>query len=250
MRQLAAAVAVAAIGVLVTACGGDKGNGAASSSASAPANSAKPPIAQPALANLLLSPAEIDTILGMTGTKSKEKVDKLQDDSTKQQWPAGWKWPDDCLFAFAPAEAPVYAGSGNTAVAGDDDVAALPPDSNDLDPEVTQAVVLFPSANEAQAFFTKQTQAWPVCANRQFTTPGDADNPEINWTVGAVANTNGTLTTTLSMTMSKNGNSLSMSCQRALSVHNNVAIDASGCRKDPGDVATKVVDQIAGKIDK
>ena len=43
----------------------------------------------------------------MTGTKSKEKVDKLQDDSTKQQWPAGWKWPDDCLFAFAPATYPV-----------------------------------------------------------------------------------------------------------------------------------------------
>jgi hypothetical protein len=77
---------------------------------------------QAALSGFLLTPAEIDGVLGVTGTQSKEKTDKLMDDNAKQQWPAGWKFPDDCIFAIGPGETPVYAGSGNTAVSGDDDV--------------------------------------------------------------------------------------------------------------------------------
>jgi hypothetical protein len=51
--------------------------------------------------------------------------------------------------------------------------------------------------------------------------------------------------------MSNNGAPvLSMGCQRALTVRNNVAIDVSGCRKDPGDLGLKAAGQIAAKVDK
>jgi hypothetical protein len=246
MRQLTAAVSVAAIGIAVAGCGGSN----ESSPASSTPTSARPPVAQAALAGFLLTPAEIDAALGVTGTQSKEKTDKLQDDTTKQQWPAGWKFPDECVFAVGPGESPVYANSGYTAVSGDDDAASAPPGGNEPDPEVAQLLVLFPSAKEANDFFTNSTQRWPACANHQFKTPAGPDSPEMNWQVGPVSNSNGTLTATLTMTASNNGNVMTMTGQRALTVRNNVVIDVGVIRKDPPDLSAKVANQLAGKVDK
>lgn len=247
MRQLTTAVSAAAIATLVAACGGSNG-GAPGSSAT---TSTKPPVAQPALPGLLLTSADLDNALGVTGSKSKEKNDKLKDDAAKQPWPAGWKFPDDCVYAIGPGQAPVYAGSGYTAVSGDDEVASLPPNSNEPDPEVEQVLVLFPTAKEASAFYATSAQRWPACANRQFTTPAGQDTPETGWQVGPVSNENGTLSTTLTMTIRDNGNViLTMTAQRALTVRNNVAIDVSAIRKDPADLAVKLAGQIAGKVDK
>ena len=255
MRQLTAAAAIAAIGMLVAACGGNNQSSPSSSTTTTTTTTTtRPPVAQAALANLLLSMAEIDTALGLTGTASKEKIDKLEDDNVKQKWPAGWQFPAECLDTLNAGEAPVYASSGYTAVSGDDDSVALPAGSNDPDPEVTQVVVLFPSAKEANAFFTASSQRWPACANREFTSPGDPtmDNVAIDFKVGAVSNANGILIATINGSMVKPGTpSLDMgTCQRALTVRNNVAIDVSGCRKDPGDLGVNVLNQIAGKVDK
>ncbi|MHA7652887.1 serine/threonine protein kinase [Mycobacterium sp. ML4] len=49
--------------------------------------------------------------------------------------------------------------------------------------------------------------------------------------------------------MTKNGKSLTIACGRALTARDNVVIDTSGCRRDPGDLAVKVANQIAGKVD-
>ena len=43
---------------------------------------------------------------------------------------------------------------------------------------------------------------------------------------------------------------MSQSCQRALTVRNNVVIDTAAYRKDPGNVAVDVANQIAGNVDK
>ncbi|ORB74135.1 sensor domain-containing protein [Mycobacterium scrofulaceum] len=247
MRQLATAMSTAAIGILVAACGGSNGGASGPSTTT----STRPPVAQAALPGLLLTSAELDSALGATGSKSKEKNDKLKDDAAKQPWPAGWKFPDDCVYAIGPGQAPVYAGSGYTAVSGDDEVASLPPNSNEPDPEVEQVLVLFPTAKEANAFYTTSAQRWPACANRQFTTPAGQDTPETGWQVGPVSNADGTLSTTLTMTILDNGNVLlTMTCQRALTVRNNVAIDVSAVRKDPADLAVKLAGQIAGNVDK
>ncbi|UXA04784.1 sensor domain-containing protein [Mycobacterium sp. SMC-2] len=247
MRQLTAAISVAAIGVLLAACGGSNEGGSGSSTTT----SSRPPAAQAALPGFLLTSADIDGALGVTGSKSKEKSDKLQDDNAKQPWPAGWKFPDDCIYAIGPGQAPVYAGSGYTAVSGDEEVASAPPDSNEPDPEVSQVAVLFPTAKEANAFFATSAQRWPACANRQFTTPAGQDTPETGWQVGPVSNTNGVLSTTLTMTLRDNGNVLlTMTCQRALTVRNNVAVDVGAVRKDPVDLAVKLAGQIAGRVGK
>lgn len=247
MRRLSAAVSAAAIGILVAGCGGSNGGTPGSSTTT----STPPPVAQAALPGLLLTSADLDSALGATGSRSKEKNDKLKDDAAKQPWPAGWKFPDDCVYAIGPGQAPVYAGSGYSAVSGDDEVASLPPNSDEPDPEVEQVLVLFPTAKEANAFYTTSVQRWPACANRQFTTPAGQDTPETGWQVGPVSNANGMLSTTLTMTIRDNGNVvLTMTCQRALTVRNNVAIDVSAVRKDPADLAVKLAGQIAGRVDK
>jgi PknH-like extracellular domain len=257
MRQLTAAAAITAIGLLVAACGGNDQSSPASSTKTTTTTPTptptptptQPPVAQAALPNLLLSPAEVDSALGMTGSTSQKKSDKLSDESVNQQWPQGWKFPTECVYAMNPGQTPMYANSGYIAVSGDDTSAAVP-GSNDPNPEVTQFVVSFPSAKEANAFFTTSSQRWPACASRQFTAPGDADTPEVAFTVGQVSNANSILTTTVTANMTtKDGKSMTIACQRALTIRNNIAIDVSGCRKDPGDLAVKVANQIAGKAD-
>ncbi|WP_445159729.1 sensor domain-containing protein [Mycobacterium sp. Dal123C01] len=249
MRQLPAAVAVAAAGILVTACGGSNGGGTPSSSSTTTTTSSKPPVAQAALPSLLLTLPEVDTALGVTGSKNDKTFETLQEDKTTDVFPKGYKFPAECLYITGEGLTPVYAGSGNTTVHGERDTAAAPA-SSDPDPEITQFVVLFPTAQQASAFFTTSSQRWPACANRQETVPPEPDGPEIKWKVGPVTNANGVLSTTVSVSLSKGGDSMSQSCQRALTVRNNVVIDTEACRKDPGDAGISVANQIAGKVDK
>ncbi len=250
MRSLTAAVSVAAAGLLVAACGGDHDDGTASTSSSA-TSSSKPPIAQAALANLLLTPAEIDIAMGTTGMSTKDRSDKLADDGNKQ-YPQGWKWPAECLYAYSPGENPVYAGSGFTSALGRDDSASpAAPGSKDMDPEAVQYLVVFPSASEAKAFFEASSKAWPACTDRTLVVPADPGASEITWTVGQVNSSNGVLTTTISVSTTDNGTLVGGTCQRALTVRNNVVIDVSGCGpKDPGDAGVKLATQIASKADK
>jgi PknH-like extracellular domain len=247
MRQLTAAVALAAIGISVAACGNSNQGGTGSSSITTITTTAtKPPLADSALAALLLTPAEIDSALGVTGSKTLEPFTQLKNDNPADAFPKTYKFPDECLYVTGPAESSVYTGSGNTALKGERDGASPDPDS----PNVTQFVVLFPSSEQASAFFTTSSQRWPACSNRQDTAPGDADAPTITWKVGPVSNANGVLSATTSLTATKDGQTMSESCQRALTVRNNVVIDTEACRNDPGDVAVNAANQIAGKVDK
>src|ERR1700675_894931 len=69
MRQMTAAAALTAIGLLVAACGGNDQSSPASSTKTTTTTPTptptQPPVAQAALPNLLLSPAEVDSALGM-----------------------------------------------------------------------------------------------------------------------------------------------------------------------------------------
>jgi serine/threonine kinase PknH len=110
---------------------------------------------------------------------------------------------------------------------------------------VVQAVVSFPSANDAARFFNASAQRWPACSMRQFhyINPGQPDQV---WTVGPIAITNGTLSTTV--TKKDAGGYAS---QRALTVSNNVAIDVAVYAVNPAHAAVfNIVDQIAAKVAK
>src|ERR1700747_78314 len=99
MRQPAVAAAVAAVAMLVVSCGSSSQGGTASpSTTTTTTTQSKPPLAQTAVANLLLTPAEVDGVLGTTGSQKTGSIDKLRDDNFSDMWPNGYKFPDECLY--------------------------------------------------------------------------------------------------------------------------------------------------------
>jgi hypothetical protein len=211
MRQLALALASACI--FVASC----------------SSSTHPPVAVGALDGLLLSPAEIEIAMNANGITVYETSTEMSDDSANI--------PDqDCRFIDAPAEAPVYNGSGWRAVRSQYlmDV--------DQAHQVWQTVVSFPSANDAARFFGASVQRWPACSNRQYHYI-DPGQPDVVFTVGLVVKISDTLSTT------RQGGDGS-ACQRALTVSNNIAIDIATCPNNPGNTAVKIADQIAAKVAK
>jgi hypothetical protein len=196
-----------------------------------------PPVAVDALEGLWLSPDQINTAMGATAIPVQGTSAGMADQSALV--------PDKaCIPMQGPAQATAYTGSGWRAVR----LQRLGEPANAMTRRIVeQAVVLFSSAHDAGAFFTAAAQSWPACANRQysFTQPG---HPDQVWTAGPVSDTNGTLSAT--ETLNKAGDVL-MTCQRALTVANNVAIDVVACAKnqfDPSDPAISIVHQIAAKV--
>lgn len=248
MRQLTASVAIAAVGLLLAGCGHDGGGAASSSSTSSTAAAANTPLTKAQLPDLMLSPNDIDTVLGVTGTSSDPPKTALEEDAVKR---SDYTLPAECKYAIHAALAPVYADSGYTAVYGYHDLAPTPPGADELEsPDVYQFVVLFPAPDQANAFFTTSSQQWPACANRLDTVPADGTHPELQWKVGPISNANGVLSTTVTLTFSRNGVNLTVPCQRALTVRSNVVVDVDACRKDAGDLGVNIANQIAGKVAK
>ena len=108
--------------------------------------------------------------------------------------------------------------------------------------------MLFSSAHDADAFFTASAQSWPACSNRQYSVTV-AGAPDQVFTVGPVSNINGTLSATKTL---ETGYWLWQSCQRALTVANNVAIDVQACSQNQSDSqsdsAVNIAHQIAAKV--
>ena len=187
---------------------------------------------------LLLSPDQINTAMGATGMALAENTPVMWDESANL--------PDKaCVPLFGPVEMLAYAGSGSGAVHGQ--IVGEPTHSREVLPthQVLQYVVSFSSAHDADAFFTTSAQRWPACSNRQYThTFGGG----AVWTVGPVSNTNGTLSATRIM----DAGNVSLTCQRALTVANNVAIDIEACTINGsaslGDAAVNIAHQIAAKV--
>jgi serine/threonine kinase PknH len=232
MRQPTTAVVVASIGVVVLAagCSSSKQAGPASPTTS----SAKPPVAEAALEGLWLSPADINTAMGATGMTVAGTYTTFVDDS-------GTVPDKDCRVTAIDADADSYADSGWTAVREQ----SLRERGHHSAHYADQAVVLFPSADKAAAFYTATAQRWPACSNRQFTrTP--AGQPSQQWTVGPISNTSGTL----SNTITEQGDSGEV-CERAVTVSNNVAIDISTCSHgNASGTSVNIAHQIAAKVNK
>jgi hypothetical protein len=189
-----------------------------------------PPVAADALDGLLLSPFEVEIAMSADELTVSETYTGMFDDSATV--------PDkDCRFNF-PSETSVYNGSGWIAVRR----------QNLREPvghEVWQAVVSFPSANDAARFFSASAQrGWPACSNRQYHYI-DPGKPDKVWTMGPIANISDTLSTTDTLE-GTNG----WACQRALTVSNNIAIDVEACSANPAGAAVNIAHQIAAKVAK
>lgn len=224
MRQPTAALAVAVICVLIAGCGSTKGNAVPMTTI----RSMIPrPLVERELAGLLLSPEQVNTAMGATGMTVTNTRTSMSDNSATLA-------PQDCLAIDGAAEAPVYANSGYWA---ERDQSLN--DGDNFTHYLKQAVVLFPTVEKAGAFFDASARQWPAC--RQYT----HTQSESQWSVGQIAKTNGTLSTTATQ---QNARAPGWGCGRALTLKNNVIIDINTCSANPADSALKIADQIAANL--
>ena len=175
MRQPTAALAVAVICVLIAGCGSTISN---AESPTTTRSMIPRPLVERELAGLLLSPEQVNVAMAAAGMTVTNSQTSMSDNSATMA-------PQECLAIDGAAEAPVYANSGYRA---ERDQSLN--DGDNFTHYLKQAVVLFPTAEKAGAFFDASAQQWPAC--RQYT----HTQSESQWSVGQISNANGTLSTT------------------------------------------------------
>jgi hypothetical protein len=226
MRHLTAAFAVAGICILGAGCG--IGSNQASVKSTTTITSLIPrPVVERELDDLLLSPEQINPVLGATGMAVTRRHDAMSDDSATMQ-------PRECLAIDGSAQAQVYADSGFTAVRD----RALN-DGDNFTHYAEQAVVLFPTAKQAGLFLIASALRWPACHGYTHTQSGS------EWTVGPISDADGALST---IATQQNARAGGWACGRALAIKNNVIIDVNTCSADPKNSAVDIANQIAAKV--
>ncbi|SOJ57670.1 Serine/threonine-protein kinase PknH [Mycobacterium simulans] len=234
-QQIATIAALAGACMLVAACTDTVDGSPVAADTSGPMN--QTPIPVSALDGLLLDPGQINAELGATSMKVWFNAKAM------------WDWSKNvadknCLAIDGPAQDKVYAGTGWTAMRGqrlDDSV----DDSKRRSHYAIQAVVAFPSARDANSFYSDQVQSWNSCSNRRFSDVGP-NQPDTIWTVAGVTSDNGTLSTSQ---VQEGGEG--WDCQRALTVRNNIAIDIVTCAySQNSSTAIDIANQIAARAAK
>jgi PknH-like protein len=232
LRQLTA-VAAAGICMLAAACGGHNENASTPTATSTP----PPPVAVRALDGFLLPPVDINTAMAAKDMSVAVSYAKMSDVTSELSDNA-----KDCQMVVLPAQLPVYTDSRWTAVRGQS--LHEPGEASAFKHTVDQAVVSFPTAADAAAFYTASNGRWTACSNRNYTrTPrGEAAQ---TWSTQTASDTDGML----SIRRPQEGGN-GWNCQRALTVRNNVAVDVMACSFTQGDFAVNIAALIANKVGK
>lgn len=207
----------------------------------APATPA-PPATEQTLPTLLLSAPDVGAALGDDDVVVAREVDAPWDDSARfATGPDGSAADLGCLAIAGAAQRAVYAGTGWTALRGQ--VLREPPTAPDWSHFATQAVILFPDAQAAEDFYQRSRADWADCANRKLVYAQQLA-PDQVWQIGPVGNDPDILT----VARTQRG-PLQWSCQRALSVRGNVAIDVEACDAgQPTDAAATITTAIGTRM--
>ena len=229
MRRPTIAIAIAAACVLVAGCGESRSQTAEKTPTKPMITSFAPaPLLLKALPTLLLSPEQINGAMGARGMAVTATHMEMSDDSATME-------PRECLAVDGAAQALVYADSGFT---DQRDETLL--EGDNFTHYANQAVVLFPKAEQAKAFYDASVQQWPACKHYTHTQSGS------QWDVGTISTAGGVLNTIATQSNAKAGG---WACGRALTAKNNVVVDVNTCSANPADSAVKIANQIAARVD-
>ncbi|MGY4712075.1 sensor domain-containing protein [Mycolicibacterium sp. CBM1] len=193
------------------------------------------PLTSPdALPTLLLPAPDVGTALSSDDVVVTTDVDKAWNDSAH--------FADvNCLAIAGAAQQGVYASSGSTAIHGQ--VLRDPPTAPQWSHYAVQAVALFPTAQAATDFFTASQRSWAGCADRQLNY-AQPIGPDQVWSVGRADTDHGVLAVSRVQRSPQQ-----WACQRALTVHSNVAVDVEACSLDgPTTAASAIAGQIAQRV--
>jgi PknH-like extracellular domain len=231
MRKLIAGLAITGFCICGAGCHSQPDQGhKGSTTRPASTTNAPPPVAEGALKDFLLAPEQINAALGANDMKVTNSRTAMADDSATMS-------PKECLAIDGAAQAQVYAGSDFVALR---DQTLNLQEGDNLTHFAEQAVVLFRNAKKAADFVNASAQQWQAC--REYTHL----QSKTRWTVGAVFNTNGVLSTVT--TLQDPPATGWKACGRALTAKNNVIIDVNTCSVDPKNSAVDIANQIAAKV--
>jgi serine/threonine kinase PknH len=188
------------------------------------------PISSDRLSGLLLSPSDINSVMGSSSMEPSKPITSMDTSGVTLSSP-------DCQGALYTSQEPVYAGTGYTGVSAL--VSAEPGDNNDH--WVNQAVVLFPSAGKAKSFLENTNEKWKTCAGKTVTVTNKSKT--YRWTFAQI-NGEPPKIAMLETQEAADG----WECQRALSVANNVVVDINACGYKITDQGTQVADKIIAKV--
>jgi hypothetical protein len=228
-RTCAVGVVIAA-SVLLSGCVSTVSGTAVHPHNTAPVN--VPPLTEAKLDDVLLSIGELNGIVGSTQMKITSELDKMTDHSGEVSDP-------DCLGAIYGAEAPVYAGSGWTALR--DQVAREPGEDNEH--WVEQTAVLYPSAEKAQKFFDESKSSWQGCAG--YSVSVDNDAATYLWQIDSLTSEDNLITQ-----MTAQEDAEGWGCQHAMSVVSNVVIEAWACGYSIKDEAATLANEMTANAAK
>ncbi|MEE6139843.1 serine/threonine-protein kinase PknH/PknJ [Mycobacterium sp. 050128] len=196
---------------------------------------AAPLVVESALGGLLLSPGEVDNSMGITGMTPRGGRGVLPESTVSATTPSGCRAP-------ITEEAHAYSGSGSTASLHEQLWNAKP--NSPPTHIVSQAVVLFPSAQTATDFLNASVSEWSACANKTISTTY-ANGKSSSATTGPVSSASSILSVTLRED--------DVTGQHALTSSNNVIVDvtvgnvlASGL--GGVDEAVRIAGRIAAKV--
>lgn len=183
-----------------------------------------------ALEGLLLSPDEINAVMGTEGMTAHPPVTEMSDHRNLL--------PNlNCLGAWQVNESAIYGDHW----AAMRQVLLRAPDNDDWDNLVVQSVVIFPSTQDAKDFLGQSAERWSKCTdhNVNITLNGE---PLPKWKSGELTKTDDELI--LPFTRTK-GDQI-RACQRALAVAANLVMDIQACKPAGSSVtqAADVVDKI------
>jgi len=222
--------AVIAASVLLTGCVSTVSGTATRGQNAGPSD--VPPLDESKLDDVVLSIGEINAIMGSSTMEVTSELDEMTDHSADVSDPG-------CLGAIYGSEEPVYAGSGFTAVL--DQIAREEGDDNEH--WVEQTVVLYPSADKAQAFFDKSKTIWEDCSNS--TVSVDDGGTAYDWKIDDVDAEDALIT---QVTTQKDA--AGWACQHALSPVSNITVEVWACSYSPGDEAATIVSDVAANAAK
>ncbi len=224
MRQPTAVLALVVVGFSLVGCASSVGN-AESPTTTRPR--IPRPLVERELTGLLLNPDQVNVAMGTTGMAVTNQQDSMSDNSATMA-------PPECLVIDGAAEAPVYANSGFWA---ERDQSMNNGDK--FTHYLKQAVVLFPTIETADAFFTTSTERWPAC--HEYTHTQSATR----WSVGPISNVKDTLSV---IATEQDAAAPGWACGRALTHRNNIVIDVNTCSAAPADSAVKIAAQLADNV--
>ena len=218
-------IGAAAVLLVVAACG-EKG--------SAPMKPAPQSVAESAVETLLLTPTQLNGIMGTT-TLVGAPVLRAMDDH-KNLLPNL-----NCLGVWQIDESAIYGKNTYTAVRQQ---MLRTPDTDEWDALVAQSVVHYPTLDAARRFFDESAARWSKCVNHHVNiTVNDRKLPK--WLSGDLARTD----TRLDMPITRGTGDQTRWCQHTLRLAANVIIDVEACAKQqPVTAAATIADTIADEV--